>query len=73
MPKMTNSISTYPAAILVRRCLVAIVFCFIPEWEFLSLLGLYFGYIPFQAELFPPDGSLFLQCRQCSGEFVLPA
>jgi len=39
---------------------------------FLSLLGLYFGYFPFRAELFPPDGSLFLQCRQCSGEFVTP-
>ena len=35
--------------------------------------GLYFGYLPFRAELFSPDGSLFLQGRQCSGEFVLPA
>ena len=34
---------------------------------------LYFGYFPFRAELFPPDGLLFLQGRQCSGEFVLPA
>ena len=34
--------------------------------------GLYFGYFPFRAELFPPDGLLFLQCWQCSGEFVLP-
>ena len=42
----------------------------------LSLLGLYFGYFPLRAELFPPDGLLFfLQGRQAVAvfEFVLPA
>ena len=39
----------------------------------LSLLGLYFGYLPFRAELFPPDGLLFLTfgygiARVCRGE-----
>ena len=35
--QMTNSISTYPAAILVRRCLVAIVFCFMRYTSFFIL------------------------------------
>lgn len=39
---------------------------------FPSLLGLYFGYLPLRAELFPPDGLLFLQGGKCSGEFVTP-
>ena len=39
------------------------------------LLGLYFGYFPLRAELFPPDGLLFLlQGRQAVAvfEFVTP-
>ena len=42
----------------------------------LSFLGLYFGYFPFRAELFPPDSLLFLlQGGQAVAvfEFVLPA
>ncbi len=38
-----------------------------------SIMGLLaYEIVPFRAEFFPPDGSLFLQCRQCSGEFVTP-
>lgn len=38
-----------------------------------SIMGLLaYEIVPFRAELFPPDGLLFLQCRQCSGEFVTP-
>ena len=57
--KIRMSINTYPAAIFVRKNFIAAVFCFMqftsfaqysrPEWEFLSLLGLYFGYLPFRA------------------------
>ena len=35
--KIRMSISTYPAAILVRRCLVAIVFCFMRYTSFFIL------------------------------------
>lgn len=38
-----------------------------------SIMGLLaYEIVPFQAELFPPDGSLFLQCRQRSVEYVVP-
>ena len=47
-----------------------------PGMGVLFFLGLYFGYFPFRAEFFPPDGLLFLlQGRQAVAvfEFVLPA
>ena len=49
-------IKMQPTDLVVAGCGVCMIYraqYSRPEWEFLSLLGLYFGYIPFQAGLFP--------------------
>ncbi len=44
----------------------------LPGMGVLFFLGYTSVIFRFKRDFFPPNGSLFLQCRQCFGEFVTP-